>query len=172
MDIVTRLKKYMAHIGLPSTQFADFAGIPRPTVSQILNGRNKKISNELISKLHDAFPSLNILWLMFGDGDMEVKTNIAASEPKKPQEMPNQSKSMPMYETLANQPQPKMADTEKSGNSNLLNFEDEEVKDNFNITDCDAPIAGSTTNDTSKKIKYIMVFYNDNTFEVLTPAAK
>lgn len=73
MDIVSRLKLFMAHTGLPTTQFADEANIPRPTISQILNGRNRKISNEVIAKLHDGFPSLNILWLLFGDGDMEVR---------------------------------------------------------------------------------------------------
>ena len=36
------------------SQFADNCQIPRPTMSQILNGRNKKISDELISKIHAA----------------------------------------------------------------------------------------------------------------------
>lgn len=60
----------MQTTGLSSSQFADNAFIPRPTLSQIITGRNKKISNEIFSKLHDAFPSLNMMWLMFGDGDM------------------------------------------------------------------------------------------------------
>lgn len=80
MDIVSRLKKFIEFTGLPVSQFADNALIPRPTLSQILNGRNKKISNELISKLHDAFPSLNVMWLMFGDGDMLDSRNIEISE--------------------------------------------------------------------------------------------
>ena len=70
MDIVSRLKRFITYLGLPNSTFADRAHITRPTLSQILNGRNKKISNELIAKLHEAFPSLNIMWLMFGDGDM------------------------------------------------------------------------------------------------------
>jgi predicted transcriptional regulator len=53
MDIVTRLKQFMDYTQLPSSQFADQAQIPRPTLSQIMNGRNKKISNELITKLHE-----------------------------------------------------------------------------------------------------------------------
>lgn len=72
MDIVSRLKTFIEYLGLTNSIFADHAGITRPTLSQILNGRNKKISNELISKIHDAFPSLNIMWLMFGDGTMIV----------------------------------------------------------------------------------------------------
>lgn len=64
MDFVTRLKQYIEFTGLPVSQFADTAQIPRPTLSQILNGRNKKISNELIAKLHEGFPRLNIIWLL------------------------------------------------------------------------------------------------------------
>lgn len=81
MDLVTRLRRYIDHLSMPVTQFADLAGIPRPSMSQLLSGRNKKVSNELISKIHDAFPSLNVLWLMFGQGDMLVKENIASTEP-------------------------------------------------------------------------------------------
>lgn len=72
MDIAARLRMFMATKGIASSQFADSADIPRPTLSQLLNGRNKKISNELIAKIHEAYPSLSVLWLMFGerrDGD-------------------------------------------------------------------------------------------------------
>lgn len=77
MDFVTRLKQYIEFTGLAVSQFADTAEIPRPTLSQILNGRNKKISNELIAKLHSGFPKLNILWMLFGDGSMEVSPSAA-----------------------------------------------------------------------------------------------
>lgn len=84
MDLVSRLKKYIDHTGLPVTQFADACSIPRPTMSQLLSGRNKKVSNELIAKLHDTFPDLNVLWLMFGQGSMLIGENIAATEPQNP----------------------------------------------------------------------------------------
>lgn len=82
MDIVTRLKKFIDYLGMAYSQFADSAQIPRPTLSQILNGRNKKISNELITKLHETFPTLNIMWLMFGDGEMVTDGNIKISQPQ------------------------------------------------------------------------------------------
>lgn len=70
MDLVGRLKEYLSKNGIPVTQFADTCNIPRPTISQIVNGRNKKISDEIISKIHQAFPDLSIMWLMFGEGGM------------------------------------------------------------------------------------------------------
>ena len=76
MDIVSRIKKFMNLSQISSSQFADTCNIPRPTISQILNGRNKKISDEIIGKIHTSFPSLSMLWLMFGEGDMIINKNI------------------------------------------------------------------------------------------------
>ena len=70
MDIVSRLKKFLEHAGISNSQFADTCVIPRPTLSQLLNGRNKKVSDEVIAKIHRAYPTLNIMWLLFGDGEM------------------------------------------------------------------------------------------------------
>ncbi len=90
MDLVNRLKFFMENRDITISQFADTCMIPRPTMSQILNGRNKKISDELISKIHVAFPELSVLWLMFGEGDMLISKNIEISEPQTSANMPNQ----------------------------------------------------------------------------------
>lgn len=82
MDIVSRLKIFIDSLQIGSTQFADQCGIPRPTISQILNGRNKKISDEIISKIHAAYPQLSILWLMFGEGIMGNAEKNQTSEPQ------------------------------------------------------------------------------------------
>lgn len=82
MDLVARLKLYMESEGIAISQFADTCSIPRPTMSQILNGRNKKISDELISKIHQAYSDLSVLWLMFGEGDMTVTGNTQFSKPQ------------------------------------------------------------------------------------------
>ena len=41
MDIISRLKTYLNSMNISNSQFADTCGIPRPTLSQLLNGRNK-----------------------------------------------------------------------------------------------------------------------------------
>jgi hypothetical protein len=48
-------------------------------MSQLMNGRNKRISDEVINKVHNAFPDLSILWLMFGEGQMTTLSNIEIS---------------------------------------------------------------------------------------------
>lgn len=80
MDIVSRLKQYLDQCQVSVTQFADACGIPRPSVSQLLNGRNKKVSDEVISKIHAAYPDLSMMWLMFGEGNMVTDSNIKTSE--------------------------------------------------------------------------------------------
>jgi Predicted transcriptional regulators len=103
MDIVSRLKQYLDLHQVSVTQFADACGIPRPSVSQLLNGRNKKVSDEVISKIHTAYPDLSMLWLMFGEGNMESVANIeiseaqnqknsAVSQPKAPVNQQNQQR--------------------------------------------------------------------------------
>lgn len=69
-NISIRLKVFMDSQGLTNSQFADTCGIPRPSLSQLLSGRNKKISDVLVGQIHAAYPDLSILWLMFGEGDM------------------------------------------------------------------------------------------------------
>ena len=61
---------FLEQAGISNSQFADTCEIPRPTLSQLLNGRNKKVSDEVIGKIHRAYPTLNVMWLMFGDGEM------------------------------------------------------------------------------------------------------
>ena len=82
MDLVSRLKQYLTLRGIGITQFADECDIPRPTASQLLAGRNKKVSDEIIGKIHFTYPDLSVTWLMFGEGDMSTEGNIATSEPE------------------------------------------------------------------------------------------
>lgn len=82
MDFVSRLKQYLNLRGISVTQFADECQIPRPTASQLLAGRNKKVSDEIIGKIHYSYPDVSITWLMFGEGEMESGANIETPEPK------------------------------------------------------------------------------------------
>lgn len=95
MDIVSRLKQYLDVCQVSVTQFADACGIPRPSVSQLLNGRNKKVSDEVISKIHAAYPDLSMMWLMFGEGNMETDSNIKTSEAQIDRNPPIQNQYKP-----------------------------------------------------------------------------
>lgn len=72
MDIASRLKRFLEANKITNSQFADTCEIPRPTVTQLLNGRNKKVSDEVIRKIHAAYPALSVMWLMFGEEPMLI----------------------------------------------------------------------------------------------------
>lgn len=80
--VIGRLKTFIDSLGYSNSQFADKAGIPRPTLSQLVHGRNKSVSDTLLRKLYESFPSLNITWLLFGQGEMLNDSNIKISEPQ------------------------------------------------------------------------------------------
>lgn len=186
MDIVSRLKMFMDSIGIANSQFADNCGIPRPTVSQILNGRNKKISDELISKIHSTFPDLSILWLMFGEGEMRTAKNIAVSEPQNGEkfsfhsldsiETHNVNTESDLFAGVTKN------DLEKSG-AEFLTEKDFEIPSEVGKTpfesgkqsteasnlpdEVNARIKSSST---GKRITSIVVFYDDNTFLTFSPS--
>lgn len=76
-----RLKHFLEFTGLTNSQFADQCGIPRPTLSQLLSGRNKKLSDQVLRPIHLHFPNLSLVWLMFGEGEMLVGGDNTAKSP-------------------------------------------------------------------------------------------
>lgn len=84
MDLIQRLKTFLESRGIGVTQFADECSIPRPTASQLLAGRNKKVSDEMIGKIHQVYPELSILWLMFGEGNMLLHNPHSGMEMQPP----------------------------------------------------------------------------------------
>lgn len=185
MDIVSRLKTFINYLGTPVTQFADSCAIPRPTLSQLLNGRNKKVSDELIGKIHDTFPDLSVLWLMFGEGDMLHNKNIEISEP--------QNSSLFGYsqlQTAEKEPTTQSIDfdheftpdapnkfsnhipaTDNRNNSGAtLDFgKDTASESNSNKTTQISPARISFNADETKKIVNIIIYYSDNSFESFIP---
>ena len=178
MDIVSRLKFFLTQNGIANSTFADTCGIPRPTLSQLLNGRNKKVSDELIAKIHAAYPSLNIMWLMFGDGDVFVPNANSLNSSESSQLAENSNFSEPL------------ASPRENGHSSqtAISFNDDDnsyqrqaqpiqptaalsaVLQNMARSGVKAaPIKGSKSADAPRKVSSIMVFYSDNSFEVFNP---
>ena len=167
MDISSRLKEFLDYTGMQSTQFADSCGIPRPSFSQLLRGRNKKVSDEVITKIHESFPQLSILWLMFGEGDMVTSSNIEISEPENGLSDDDFNSSSDNYEPLG-------IFGLLDNNTNI----DESIPRQTNtlpgISDCtqseptnqsvqSKQDAGNTAS--GRTIRSIIVFYSDNSFE-------
>lgn len=181
MDLVSRLKLFLNQNGISNSQFADTCGIPRPTLSQLLNGRNKKVSDEIIAKIHASYPSLSIMWLMFGDGDMFVpnaNTEIV-------------SKTQVDENTDFGGSDESVLENGKSAQQAIL-FDDDHDEDFIDVQSAQkaAPLSASNVSKTletlaktarqtervsgnadsaPRRVVSIMVFYSDNSFETFVP---
>lgn len=181
MDIVSRIKLFLNEYQIANSQFADKCDIPRPTISQLLNGRNKKVSDEVISKIHAAYPNLSIMWLMFGEEPM-LLSPMQDDNIHKQENIDTESLEQNLFSN----------DTflKKSEDSNRINFDTdisdtetsiydtENENNNANITqtleyitkNANKTVKATDPNVTNeKRIVNIMVFYSDNSFESFVP---
>lgn len=169
MEIVDRLIKFRDFTGMSNSQFADQADIPRPTLSQFLNGRNKRLSDELVAKLHIAYPELNVMWLLFGEGEMVDDANIKTS-----------TTSQDLFSTVKiEQPVEKQSNelTAEEENVSMQNGPIYKKEDNAYSEERKNPTFEQNINlppvvptDPHKTIRSIMVFYSDNSYETFIPA--
>ncbi len=178
MDIVARIKYFLEENNIANSQFADKCDIPRPTVSQLLNGRNKKISNEVISKIHAAYPNLSIMWLMFGEKPMILQSET--------------SDDMQISETQSKWFEDETAAPEENERPNRIVFDDnlsDELDANEDGMGSDGKENEAQTFETvirevnrfqqqkksvstDKRIVNVMVFYSDNSFESFVPSSQ
>ena len=67
--MIERVKLLLSVKNLSSAQLAEMIGVQRSGISHILSGRNKA-SLDFVLKVLDAFPELNEIWLLKGEGEM------------------------------------------------------------------------------------------------------
>jgi transcriptional regulator with XRE-family HTH domain len=162
MDIVSRLKQFMSYLQIPSSQFADTCNIPRPTLSQILTGRNRKISDEFIAKLHEGYPQLSIVWLLFGEGTMTTSGDTRNINTPGELNFESGAESFDFEDNMSLYNDNPEADSLSSTSTGIFtNGQD------FPTTNANSRPAVPT----GKKIQRIMVFYTDNSFEVFSPSS-
>lgn len=172
-SLIDRLKIFITFTGLSNSQFADRAGIPRPTLSQLIHGRNKSINDLLLRKLHDGFPSLNITWLLFGLGNMQEDSNIEFSKAQNEYFSESDDSEHADIDDTGSLFSQQILDSKKSESRNI--HDTKGVADSLSpfhtLLKDTPPHTSSRTADNEKKIKSIIVFYTDSSFEVFTPDA-
>ena len=176
MDIVSRLKKFLDHAGISNSQFADTCVIPRPTLSQLLNGRNKKVSDEVIAKIHRAYPTLNIMWLLFGDGEMITNgsegtasdDSMSASGKSANDLVDDMGQRAISFddEDNANGFRPAAKSVQRMATPTSVN---EAIKSIMRSNSAGRMTRGAASPD-ARRVVNIMVFYNDGRFEEFGPS--
>lgn len=164
-NVAIRLKGFIDEMGLTNSQFADQCGIPRPSLSQLLTGRNKKISDVIVGQIHASFPRLSVLWLLFGEGDMLVSApseddSDALNEGLFAETDKNASESTgnAVFSNLNALNDAKNAASSRIITENSANFKMEEMK---------REIEKMRRN--PRKVVQITVYYDDSTFETFYP---
>lgn len=185
-NIATRLKQLINFLELSDSQFADKCGISRATLSLLLSGKNKKISDVLLSQIHEAFPQISILWLLFKEGKITNDEEVSVSS-----EFPEDFMGLFSDSDLLDNPNRSSLDVGSSDensisptshkdnaiNSNLigLNLIEKHIQDAVSkgferyfknyISHNELEDLGEK----AKKIRQITVYYDDSTFETFSP---
>lgn len=71
---------------LSVSQFADAAGIQRATFHHIISGRNNP-SLDILIKIHNAYPDIDLNWLLTGEYDMKSGLKGAVQQELFPSEI-------------------------------------------------------------------------------------
>ena len=75
-----RIKLIMDNAGLTQQEFAVKLGISPASLSSIFTGRTNPTNNHVMA-IHRVFPQINVNWLLFGEGEMNIgNADFSASE--------------------------------------------------------------------------------------------
>lgn len=78
-QFASRLQLLMDHYHLNGSSFAESIGVQRSAISHILSGRNKP-SLEFVMKILDAYPDIELYWLLNGKGNGPFKQQAQTTE--------------------------------------------------------------------------------------------
>lgn len=172
-----RIELLMKCYDLSPSQFAERTGIQRASVSHIISGRNKP-SLEVMQKVYEAFPGVDLRWLMTGVGEepmRQAQSEVASVAG---------DTLFPGEETGSQRPQ----QVENSLFASVAEpVQREEVKPRRVSAPVQHPVrekavlevrarrtqvnrlAQMASLQTEKKIKEIRIYYSDGTYETLVP---
>lgn len=164
-----RIELLMKCYDLSPSQFAERTGIQRASVSHILSGRNKA-SLEVMLKIYDAFPGVDMKWLMTGVGEVPV--------PQVAQEIGNALPSGTLFPDdrvapqAANTP---FAPTNVDDVPSVVSQESRQrraaqpVREKLSSEVRPRRTPATRIAQPEKKIKEIRIYYSDGTYETLIP---
>ncbi len=181
VDVISRLKYFMEQMGVSVTQFADNTGIQRSSMSQILSGRNQKISIITIGKIYEAYPNLSLTWLLSGkgamlaDGELPRVTYTPAGEGEKESVVSPSGTGQALLTLFGNESAINADERPTSEKYATENGSKNEDKNDYPVekeeerTSQVVNIETTPSELKNKRVVKIMIFYSDNTFEAFSP---
>lgn len=142
-----RIYQIMQSENLTQREFAQALGISPSSLSSIFNGHTSP-TNYTVQAIHKKFPSINVAWLMFGEGDMFVQAGSPDADQSGASTEPStEAIATPAKEVATQQSIPAAAGTP------------EQVIIRETVKYLDKP---------QRRITEIHVFYDDGTFETFS----
>lgn len=146
MEMKERIELLLHFKNTSPSQFAEEIGVQRSSVSHILSGRNKP-SLDFIKKVVDRYPEVSYGWLIEGNGEL-VKAQVSEDDKKV-----------------------ELEDKQISTNQEELTFTDGDTnvnkssKQSLKNIDTNVNSIKTTQSLKKKKIKQVIIFYDDGSFE-------
>lgn len=151
-----RIRMIMEAEKMTPARFADSLHIGRAVISHILNGRNNP-SLEVITRILTHIPKINSDWLITGSGDMYKSSR---TENVIPNIKESKTDQLGLFSFLSENPASMQEDSSlpKYQKENEINKPESNIENVINER-----IIYKERG--SRKIKQIIICYNDNTFE-------
>ena len=169
MNEKERIELLMKCYELTPSQFADKVGVQRASISHIISGRNKP-SLDVMLKIYEAFPGLDMKWLMTGDGEQPSVSSTHSSVSGSslfPDIMQGAAQYASVQTIAADTNRPSVQYQEepiapKTPSLPKQSSERQPKRDSVARVPAQQPA-------TLRKIKEIRIFYTDGTYETLVP---
>ena len=169
-----RIEKILQDKEMTQAEFADLIGVNRSSITHLMTGRNKS-SDTVAARTLLAFPDINPNWLSYGDGDMYLDYPYATPVQKS---LFEDKEPLEDEKTITN--------FDRFNSENRMPIENPIVKNNSEESYIQPPSMEDMVREPSeaisaitekkplvasdeKKIKKIVFFYTDKTFEEYYP---
>lgn len=186
-----RIRKVQDYVQMSQQDFAATLGISAASLSGIYTGRTQPTTKH-VRAIHDAFPEVNVNWLLFGDGEMLISSaNSDGAASSGPQVAPSQISAGATEASVAISKEtvdnPVIAQSEAS----LFPMDEVATQSTLSAARRSHPTArresssssssrisqvcmnsGKNIDNVQRKIKEIRVFFDDGTYESFVPSSK
>lgn len=175
-----RIKQIMDSLKLTQQEFAQKLGVSPASLSNIFNGKSRPTMNHT-NAIHRAFPSINMGWVMYGEGNM---LGGGSSNPATPPSAPTPGAAGETSPSGSGAENVARSDSPESDGLTLGLFSDIDSaatpakppvaarRSEHPASMAVAPRVVTETKIVRPKIVEIRVFYDDQTFESFVPSER
>ena len=171
-SIKDRIRQIIVREGLNAGAFAETIGVAKATISHILGSRNQYPSTQVLLRIHERYPDIDLNWLLAGEGHLGGDDDGLISPPTPPIDSTGSAEELEGLglEVGVGRSTP----SENAIFRPTADVRAKNRKENGSKSPQNAPKSSLNQDVGSKerpprKITEILVFFDDNTFETYTP---